>query len=171
MAQFALMANAAAAPHVEQMNRQFQAVAAAVAAQVERLNRQAQDAVAAFDAQFEEISREIVDALNTHMVTIPVPRLEIFRESLDQMSTDLQETLERVRTTEIPYNPQPIPVRVGEMVAPVPQPSVPDRAQSILDQVIAGLVVLAVWYTIVWYAQTGRWVFEVVFCYLLQLFE
>jgi len=113
-----------------------------------------------YEAQVAEMSRRIVESLNIQMASALTARVEIFRETLDQ-----------VARIEIPYNLQPMPSPVGEMVAPGPQPSVPDRAERILDQIIAGLVVLAVWRAIVWYAQTGRWELEELLCYFLQVVQ
>ena len=65
-----------------------------------------------------------------------------------------------------------MPSPVGGMAAPTTQ-SDPDRAQSILEQtiagIIAGLVVLAFQLAIVWYAQTGRWEFEELLAYFVQV--
>jgi hypothetical protein len=135
-------------------------IRAAANAQAESARRQLQDTLAAYEAQVAEMSRRIVKSLNIQMASALTARAEIFRETLDQ-----------VARIEIPYNPQPMPSPVGEMAAPGPQPSVPDRAERILDQIMAGLVVLAVWRAIVWYAQTGRWELEELLCYFLQVVQ
>jgi hypothetical protein len=161
---FAQVANAAAA-WVEQVDRQTQDAVASLDAKFAQLAKI--DAIAALDAKFAqlaEMSRGIVSALDIHMASISIPRVEIFSEPLDQVRTDIEM---------VPYHLPPTPAPVGGISAPSPQPSIPDRVQRNVDSIITGVIVIivgnALWCAIVWYAQTGTWEFEELLAYLIQV--
>ena len=160
MAGFAQVANAAAA-WFEQMDRQTQDAVASLDAKFAQLAKIA-------DAQLAEMSSAFVSALDAHMASVHIPRVEIFSETLDQVRTDIEM---------VPYRLPSTPAPVGRMAAPGPQPSDSDRVQRNVDafivSVLAGLVVVifddALWYAIVWFAQTGTWEFEELLAYLIQV--
>jgi hypothetical protein len=114
--------------------------------------------------QVVEMSRRMVESLNIQMASALTARAEIFRETLDQVRTDIEM---------VPSHLPPMSAPVGGMSAPGPQPSVPDRAQRNVDAIITGVIVLivgnALWYAILWYAQTGTWEFEELLAYFLQV--
>jgi hypothetical protein len=127
-------------------------------------NAQAERARTAYEAQVGEMSRRMVESLNIQMASALTARAEIFRETLDQVRTDIEM---------VPSHLPPMSAPVGGMSAPGPQPSVPDRAQRNVDAIITGVIVLivgnALWYAILWYAQTGTWEFEELLAYCLQV--
>jgi hypothetical protein len=127
-------------------------------------NAQAERARTAYEAQVGEMSRRMVESLNIQMASALTARAEIFRDTLDQVRTDIEMVGN--------YLP-PTPAPVGDISAPGPQPSVSDRAQRNVDAIITGVIVVivgnALWYAIVWYAQTGTWEFEELLAYFLQV--
>jgi hypothetical protein len=139
--------------HLQRMVAQLaQQVVAAYSAQVTgMLSRLAREAFSVYEAQIAEMSRQIVEAVNAQMASVRLPRVEVFRPTLDPL------------IAQIPYHPRP---------APAPQPSAPARKQDSLNQdakdvakaVVATLLVEA----FLWHAQTGLWVFEQLLIYLLQ---
>jgi hypothetical protein len=161
----------ARSPELHRMMAAFAQVANAAAAWVEQMDRQTQDVVAAlnaklaeFDAQMADMFLGIVSALDTHRVSISIPRVEVFSETLDQVRTDIEI---------VPYHLPPMIAPVGGISAPGPQPSVHDRVQRNMDAIITGVIVIivgnALWYAIVWYAQTGTWEFEELLAYFVHV--
>jgi hypothetical protein len=114
--------------------------------------------------QVAEMSRRMVESLNIQMASSLTARAEIFRETLDQVRTDIEM---------VPSHLPPTSAPVGGISAPGPQPSVPDRAQRNVDAIITGVVVVivgnALWYAILWYAQTGTWEFEELLAYFFEV--
>jgi hypothetical protein len=112
----------------------------------------------------EEVSRRMVESLDIQMASALTARAEIFRETLHQVRTDIEM---------VPSHLPPMSAPVDGMSAPGPQPSVPDRAQRNVDAIITGVIVVivgnALWYAILWYAQTGTWEFEELLAYFLQV--
>jgi hypothetical protein len=144
----------------------FVGVAEAVAAWVEQMDRQTLDVVAALDAKLVEMSRQIQSAVPAQVASVPTPRVEIFRPTLNPLVTQI----------EIPHHLPPTPAPVGGLAAPRSQPSVPDREQEdlaekmtvdILTTVVATILASA----IIWYAQTGLWLFEELLAYFVHLVQ
>jgi hypothetical protein len=160
------MAQFARSPELHRTMTPFAQAADAAAAWVEQVDLQARDAVAAFAAKLAEMSRGIVSAFDTYMASVSIPRVEIFSETLDQVRTVIEM---------VPYRLPPTSAPVGGMAAPGAQPSVPGRWQRNMDAAIVGVIVVivgnALWYAIVWHAQTGRWDFEELLCYFVQLVQ
>lgn len=159
----------------EELRRMMEQLApmirAAANAQAERARRQIQGTLTAYEAQVAEMSRRMVESLNIQMASANIQtasaltaRAEIFRETLDQVRTDIEMVGNHL---------SPTPAPVGDISAPGPQPSVSDRAQRNVDAIITGVIVVivghALWYAIVWYAQTGTWEFEELLAYFLQV--
>ena len=114
--------------------------------------------------QVAEMFRQMVEPLNIQMASTVTARTEIFRKALDQVRTDIEI---------VPSHLPPMSAPVGGISAPGPQPSVPDRAQRNVDAIITGVIVViagnALWYAILWYAQTGSWEFEELLAYFVQV--
>ena len=162
----AMAAQFAQSPELHRMMAGFAQIANAVAAWFEQVNRQVQDAVAAFDAQLVEMSRQIQSAVAVQAASVPTPRVEIFRPTLNPLVTQI----------EIPYHLSPTPGPVGGLAAPRSQPSVPDREQEDLAEkmtvdVLKTVVVTILASAIIWFAQTGLWLFEELLAYFVHLVQ
>lgn len=108
--------------------------------------------LAAYEDWIAEWSRQLEALAAAQMAALQLPRMEIFRPTLDPL------------IGQIPYHPRP---------APAPQPSAPPaREQDVMEQVFLGVLITVISTLLVqainWYAQTGVWVFEQLVVYLFQ---
>jgi hypothetical protein len=123
--------------------------------------------LAAYDAQVAGMSRQIIEAMNAQVARARIPRIETFRPTLNFV------------VAEIPYRPQLTPAPDVEVEATLDlqpaRPSVPDRERDLVEEIVGnamgGVIAFLVIQSILWYAQTGQWIFEELLVYVIAAIE